>query len=398
MALLACLLAFSARLEEPRSTVGWGGPDFVQYYVAWELIAEGKNPYDSKLAGPRQLGYGRDQVIETYAPPWSLLPALPVAGLPLPQAILGFIIINLLLLAFCTLCWSSLLSTLRWGAFPYILFGVCFWLGTLTLLGYGQISLWPLVGFTGWLWCSKHQRQFPAGLFLVLTIIKPHTGLLPGIFAGVYALRQRHRSTIAAFVLGLLGLTAATLWFRPTIWSEYLTAIRTGTPTSHYTATLDGWLRVHFSESFRYLTWPLWLCSLFGAALVAWKIPGPPPRLPKGGRGEISLTLENDPLVAWSIIACLATVVFVPYGYSHDYIFMLPGYFLALGGWLANQREGRIAFFIWLVLYAGLMYLYFTNWTHDHYWIVPWLGLATTIWLLGRSLSFAKAPPLALPS
>jgi hypothetical protein len=385
MGITCYLLIFAASLDKKPADIGWGGPDFVQYYVAWELIAEGKNPYDPTLAGPRQLAYGRDQVIETYAPPWSLLPALPVTGLPLPQAIIGFAIINLVLFVFCTLCWKSLLFPLSWRALPLMLCGVFFWLGTLALLGFGQISLWPFAGFTGWLYCTRRQRHVPAGLFLVLTIIKPHTALLPGVFAGIYSLRQRHWSTVAAFILGVLGATALTLWFRPTIWAEYLQGVRTGTsPMNFYTATLDGWLRVHFSESFRYLTWPLWLVAIAGTALIAWLLPR---------HGELSADLpEKEPLIAWSIVACLATVVFVPYGYSHDFVFMLPGFFVALRFWMTDRPGGRLGIAVWLVLYCLFMYLHLEHWTHDHYWIISWAGLATTIWLLRESLLFRAKP------
>jgi len=389
MAIVTFVLLVSAMPEPPASTLPWGGRDFVQYYVAWELIRDGKNPYDQHLAGARQTKYGRDTLVETFAPPWALLPSLPLVCLPFHQAVIGYIALNVALFIFISICWNSLFFRERWRYLPLMLVSVFLWLPSLEVLGFGQNSLWPLAGFTGWIWCITRRRWVSAGLFLVLTVIKPHIGLLPAIFAGVYCLRHRHWSTILAFSLGLFFTTGVMIWFRPTIWTDYLTALQSGTsPTLFYTATLDGWLRAHFSQTFGYLSWALWVIASTLTAIIAWR---------GMNRSEDALCTNDDSdeqssLFKWSIVICMATVVFVPYAFPFDYVLMLPGYFLAMGFWLENKPRGRVALTVWVLLFIGLMLAHSARWTHDNYWVVPWTGLGITAWLL-RNQSLPPATP-----
>src|SRR5690349_3736082 len=93
----AMLASFLLMMSAP-AALTWGGTDFVQYYVAAELLNAGKNPYDRAAAEARQKELGRETGVATYAPPWALLLALPLSDLPLQQAILVNIVLNVLLL------------------------------------------------------------------------------------------------------------------------------------------------------------------------------------------------------------------------------------------------------------------------------------------------------------
>src|SRR5262249_15014657 len=139
-----------------------------------------------------------------------------------------------------------------------------------------------------------------------------------------------------------------------------------------------------------YLTWLLWLCAVGFAAFVAWMILAPTGRQREKQEPIPHVTMSPSPLVSFSTMACLASIVFVPYAFQTDYVFLLPGYFLALGYWLCGERNGAIALIIWFLLYAGMMWLYLTGWSMDYFWIIPWIGLGTTVWLLRDRLVFPK--------
>ena len=112
MTFVTCLLLVSATQTAPTPptmTLPWGADDFVQYYVALELLFEGNNPYDQELDTTRQMAYGRKWGVQMLAPPWALLPSLLVIGLPFPFATVGYLALNITLLIFCVFCWTSLL-------------------------------------------------------------------------------------------------------------------------------------------------------------------------------------------------------------------------------------------------------------------------------------------------
>src|SRR5437870_3482542 len=127
MALIACLLLASAPQTTPAPTLPWGADDFVQYYVALELLFEGKNPYDQNYATTRQMNYGRTRGVQMYAPPWALLPSLLVIGLPFQAATYCYLLLNIVLMSFCTVCWTLLLFSGRRRYIPFILIASCLW-------------------------------------------------------------------------------------------------------------------------------------------------------------------------------------------------------------------------------------------------------------------------------
>ena len=373
-----CLVLLTV-LEPP--PIPWGGSDYLQFHVAWELLLSGKNPYDRELAGQRQMHYGFPEPMKMYAPPWSMLPSLPLVGLSYAQASMVHLVINALLLIFVAICWTRLLFPGQRGYLPMTIITLPLWLPCVSMLGIGQISAWPLVGFTGWLYCTIRQRPVPAGVFLALTIIKPHLGLLPGIFAGVYALRHFQWKTILAFTLTLLAATALMMWLRPTIWSDYLAALQSGVaPTEIRTATFDGWGRYHFGQDVRYLSWGLWGIALLLAALAGWRCPQFSP-IKEASMGGSS---AQETLMAWSAMICIAAVAFVPYAFSMDFVFMLPGFILAIGTWLRRDRYWQIALLGWLALDLYLVVGVHNSWGEYQYWFIPWIGLIMMIVMLRR--------------
>jgi hypothetical protein len=363
-------------------TLPCGALDFVQYYAALELLLEGKNPYDPDLSQARQLAHGRGEGMQMFAPPWGLLPALLVIGLPFTWANIAYVALNSVLLIFSASCWTLLLFPGKTRYLPFTVLAAFLWYPSFLDISFGQNSLWPLAGFTGWLWFTTRERQIPAGVFLALTIIKPHLGLLPGIFAGVYSLRQRRWTTIASFVFTVALATIITVSLRPPLWFEYRAAIETGPSILGYRShTLHAILYPYGGASLKYFSYSVWFSVILFATLRTWK------------RFSIS---DGDPtrtptLTIWSLIIGLLAAPILPYAWHVDFVFMLPGLILAVGLYLSDKRQGSFGLILWVFMEVWCV----LSWVYDHdgFWLVPWMGLASTIWLMRRGLTRDVASP-----
>jgi hypothetical protein len=282
------------------------------------------------------------------------------------------------LLLLCTLGWTNLLFPEKKWLLPLIVVAIPIWLPTVLVLGMGQNSLWPLAGFTGWLWFTapsnaesrtNTRNQWLAGACLMLLVIKPHLGLLLGLFAAAFMLHQRQWRSILAFAVMLALATVATLLIRPSVWNDYLIALRTGPPPMQfYGATLDGWLRFHGGNEFRYLTWAIWFSGLLAGVVIGFKIPA---------RSRSTISQEVPLLVRSAALLSTATLAVVPHAYSYDYVFMIPGFILALGSWIIwKERPMFVALICWLLLVV----FYSTGKSRvlpeQNYFIIPWSALA----------------------
>lgn len=374
------LFIFGTLALESQPTIPWGGTDFIQYYATARLLEQGQNPYDLALSSEIQTHLGRDSGLPTYGPPWCLLPAYLLGYLPFRQAVTVNLGINVTLLLICTLGWTNLLFPGKKWLLLLITVAVPIWLPIWLVFGLGQNSLWPLAGFTGWLCVTVHtsgesrtntRNQLLAGACLILLVVKPHLGLLLGLFAAAFMLQQRQWWSILGFVLTLVLATLVTLLIRPSVWSDYLSALGIGPPPlQFYGATLDGWLRFQGGNELRYLTWTIWLIGLLAAVVIGFKIPSPFETYTTRSQGV-------PPLVHAAALLCIATLAFVPHAYSYDYVFMIPGFILALGSWIIwKERPMFVALIGWLLLVV----FYSTGKSRvlqeQNYFIIPWSALA----------------------
>lgn len=162
-------------------------------------------------------------------PPQSLLPSLPLAFFPRPQAdhvLLGLHALIFGLFAFWSirlLQAAALTGARRWTAVG--------WLG-LTLSGsgvfgtifVGQVSLFVATGLVGLALAATGARQRPWGVGLVLALFKPHLAALP-VLAAILIARpvQPWRLMGGAAVLGLA--TAWIFWLDPGFIAHYREAL-----------------------------------------------------------------------------------------------------------------------------------------------------------------------------
>jgi hypothetical protein len=372
--MVATVVLLFAQFVPGAPLIPWGGTDFLQYYAANQLLLEGKNPYDRELNTAKQESFGRIIPIETYTPPWGFLPALPLSWLSFETAVRINILLNCLILALCGFWWTRLLFPEDPRLALFALISLPLWLPCLSVAGIGQISLWPLLGFTGWLYCTKRQRHVPAGLFLALTIIKPHLGILLGLFAGMDALRRRHWGVVTGFMVTFAFLTLLTFLLRISIWQDYVQSVQSSTSLALiHPATIAGWIKDNLGEPLPILTWAIWGLGLVLAGTAGWWWSGP--------QTDSNQTRVQS-LISWSAIMSIATVAVVPYAFSFDFVLMLPGFILAIG--IAATRNGlrwRMAILVWLAMELCLVTGKLVTWSESSYCLIPWVGLAATIWL-----------------
>jgi hypothetical protein len=281
----------------------------------------------------------------------------------------------------------------------------------LSVIGIGQISLWPLLGFTGWLWFTARSRsggvlarrlnlqvstsptgeltlhrswtQWFAGACLALLIIKPHLGLLLGVFAGMTMLRQRNWRAWAGFILTVAVATLITQLLRLGIWQDYLQSVQNSSRLALiHPATLEGWLKDNLGDSFTAVTWGIWAVALLLAGIAGYQC-GSKQRAPSATGNRSS----SGALIYCSAIMSTAAVAVVPYAFNFDFVLMLPGFILALGTAAAQKQiRWRVPFLIWLALECWLVAGKLATWSETSYCLVPWAGLAVTIWLAWAEL------------
>lgn len=248
--------------------------DFLEYWAAGRLAAQGDNPYDAVqlLAEQRTADPGRADAVMMWNPPWTLPLYLPLGVLPARWASLVWVGLQLVaVMLACDLLWRIYHPTgLRWVG---QVVGVSF-VGTSWLMAYGQNTGLLLLGLAGFLHFTRNDRPIAAGVCAALTALKPHLLAGFGVLLLADCVTRRGRTTIAAGVgvialsLGLAHLTT------PGVAQQFLAAVRDPGPGA---VPLHGWTLPVPSYWLRMAVNPQWFwvqfvpCAVAWIALVAWR-------------------------------------------------------------------------------------------------------------------------------
>jgi hypothetical protein len=263
----------SSLLDEPSV---FPPDDFVEYYAAGRLNAEGRNPYNGDLLLPIERAAGRDtdEPIMMWNPPWTLTLAMPVGMLKARVAQLLWLAVSLVLVVWCAdrlwfeyggpaeQRWTSWLVAL---AFPPTLF----------VLQAGQIGPFILLGITGFLTAERRGWPLLAGAAAALLAIKPHLVYLFWPALAVWAIRRpwsgRGRVIAGGLVAGLVA-TLIPLACNPAVVSQYLEAMTQRTPEQWRSPTIGSLLREVFgADQFRLQFVPT-ACGLAWLAFDGWRL------------------------------------------------------------------------------------------------------------------------------
>ncbi|MHB1357602.1 MAG: glycosyltransferase family 87 protein, partial [Anaerolineae bacterium] len=247
------------------------GHDFTQYYSAARLLVQRADPYDpaAMLAMERSIGWAEADPLMMWNPPWTLALVLPLLALPFGLAAGLWLALNCVLVLLCAAVLWRLMAPQGDRRYWLAMLLVIAYIPTLQTLKIGQISLWLLVGITGFLVSIRTQRDYLAGALLVLLIIKPHIGFLFLLAIAWWVMRERRWRVLLGGAAALVAVCAVVVLISPAVLEQYLRAAA-GPPLYWRSTTLGTWLRVVFGSEQH---WLQFLPSVVGILLfAAWAL------------------------------------------------------------------------------------------------------------------------------
>lgn len=200
--------------------------DFSSYWIMSKLLLSGQNPYDPELffLMRKTIESETNYYVINWYPPWSLSIILPFGFLPYPVSHALWLFISIVILLSCVI--------LIWKVFgwnnKYYLFGllIAFTYSPLILsLHEGQIGILILIGILLFLYFEKNRMDLLAGLFVVLTLIKPHILYLFWLVLLIWILATRRWKIFIGISIGLIALIAISLLINSEIICQFLSSI-----------------------------------------------------------------------------------------------------------------------------------------------------------------------------
>ena len=232
--------------------------DFVEYYSAAKVLADGGDPYDGAQLLPVQRAITGDaelsKAVSLWTPPWTLPIYLPFGFLPFDAAHLVWLLIQAALLALSVeLLWTVCAGPRKFGFLvPYgLLFGFApvFW-----NLHFGQNTAYLLFGSAGFVYFRDRGYAGLAGCCAALTAIKPHMLALFGIALLMDAASRAGRRSLAAGIGVLAIASGISLAFNPRIFELFVGAVRK--PSTPETVRLADWHVPLLAYKFRHAVAP----------------------------------------------------------------------------------------------------------------------------------------------
>jgi hypothetical protein len=342
-----------------------GSIDLVRFYVSGEIFTAGGNPYDVQtFAHGMELhgrGAGSDHTTVMYHPPWmypllsllSLLELHTLAAIWLLGSVVIFFVCGRVL-------WARLGAGRARGvdALLMALFFVTFYPALLNLW-LGQLDAPLLLSFV--LAClflqspsSSARSRFLAGLFLGLTLVKPHLLYLVYLVLAVRAVRTRSYALIAGGVAGFAAMAGAAWLINPSVYPDFA-AVLGRMPFYWDTPTLGAWLGKLFGYR---LGWLPYLPTLLAALACLWRALRE--KRPDLGNKDIFI------LAPLSIFTAL-------YAWVYDFVLFLPALIWLLAFIQRSAPGGRglkIKFGVLMVLIGSNIAMF----------LMPHLGMEYYVW------------------
>lgn len=209
--------------------------DFVEYWTASHLLVARENPFS--LTGvfrfQKALGWSEPLPLTFVSPPWALSLTLP----------LGFMksyglawLLWFVMMATAVAYASRLLVDIYFGdirlpeitefSWQRCLFALTFY-PVLVCLKFSQTTPLILMGLAGFCFFERRRRDFLAGLFLSLTLVKPQLLLLVWLAFVFWWFKQRRWAMLASILGGLALLAGVALLLDSRIFNQYLELIQT---------------------------------------------------------------------------------------------------------------------------------------------------------------------------
>ena len=336
--ILAIIAVFSLLLNIPWGD--FGATDFLQYWAGSRLFMRGENPYDAALilAEEQQVWQGKADVLPVllWNPPLVFAPVFAFSMLKFSYAVLLWSLASAcLVLSSIVLCWrlypitGESCTLFFWSRMVFLF---TFYPIALSLY-YGQIPPLLLFGLSAYLYHAfSHTKSsaatFSGGLFLSLTLIKPHLLYLIYLAILLNSFQTRNCKTLIGLFTGAVFLALLPVVFSPSIFHFYYSAMQTP-PFYWKNPNLGSWLEEFFGANQHI---PL---LRFGPTILL------------AGCFVLRSVLSRNPLKADVVYPLIPlSLLTSPYGWTYDQMLVIPTVFWLFhadaAGKLSSLTERRL--------------------------------------------------------
>lgn len=369
------LIGFVVAGRFARATLGLrygaaGTIDLIAYWGGGRLLWSGENPYDLDKLGALQLEVSRHPLgcvpgcphppfpVIMYNPPWLSVWLAPVVALPFPAAAVAWLGLNLaLILSAATLLWRLFAEHAASTPVAFNWIASVVFLPVLSNLQMGQMGGLLVFGLAGFVFFTSRGRDFPAGMCLALTTIKPHVVYLPWIAIVCWVVLERRWRVfagVAAVLLPSLGVVAL-VSSRALVGYQSILA---NPPLHLRTPTLGGVSRLllfHDAPRIQYLP-----ALMAGSALAVYLL---------SKRPHIDWKAAMGPLL-------LVSVTTAAYGWSYDQVVLLVPFLEVVNRVLGDQKvdrsRTRLLISIIVIVAVAMVVQNRSNVSDDAYFWAPW--------------------------
>ena len=317
------------------------GTDFLHFYTLGSLELQGRGDLLYNMRAQADLA--REFVAQApnslyvplYGPQMSLFFA-PFARLPYGWALTAWLVVNLLICAFCCHAVWTTCPSLHPYPRTVLILAIAF-PGLFHLLAWGQTSGLALLCFTLAFLALRSDRPLLAGLAIGSLIFKPQLGLAAAV---VFLFASQWRLIAGGVMAAAIQLAAAWMHYGTEVMRTYLQALlhlRDVLPLLEPRLYQTHSLRSFWSLL---LPWPRVAFALYVVSAL----------------GILALAIRawtNGSSLAVRFSALLfATVLVSPHVTVYDLVILAPA-FLLLGDWALANREQKFALRIQLLLYIS---------------------------------------------
>jgi hypothetical protein len=315
---------------------GAGDRDLQAYWSSAYLFAHGEDFSDPIRLGEieRSLTTRDDpETLYSWFSPIGNVILLPFTRLPFTRVVSYWLIINILILFFSTLLIWGRTDPRKWipllAAFSFSM--------TVYSFVFGQINFMEVLGLALFLFLSRLNRPYIAGISLVLTTIKPHLVILTLPILLLDLLRKNEWKVLAGFAAGLFFSVLILFAFYPPWIQSFAGVVTSGMGNVRETPSITGLLVILGQYTLGKRVWPV---ALLGGLL--WWL--------KSGKDWDRRTFIDISLAAGLIAA--------PVGWSYDQIMLLFP-ILSLLAWVVKGAvPHRISTLIVVLLILANLFAY----------------------------------------
>jgi hypothetical protein len=322
-------------------------PDYICYWAAGKLVAEGRSPYDEALQTKIQQGRGWDRVkdglgkydfLPYYYPPWFAAGCALLVPLGYDGAKAAWFFLNLELLLLSGYLLRDAVPGLPRSVPPvmvpvFALSVVALFVGQTSILMLFLVTLaWKLMGLG---------RDRLAGAVLAGLTTKPQLAAFVVLAVLIWSARQRRCGVLTGFAAALLALSlfgAAIVVDWPL---EMLRAAdRTPPPTAHFPWIGTTWLLALKTAGLR--SWPLW--GLYLAIALPFSV--------------VLLRTALDrarPLEDILSLGLIAPFILAPYARHYDFLVLLIPTFVLIGRRLSEKAGTALLMVLLFLPYINLL-------------------------------------------